>query len=244
MPIRLLERHGDLEVIVAALDEAAAGRGGAVVVEGPAGIGKTSLLEVAREAARERKVAVASARGSDLEVAYAWGVVRQLFEPGLRGMSAGTRDRVLSGAAALAGPVVLPDSTAPSDVDASFGVLHGLYWLVAALAERRPLLLVVDDQHWADGASTRFLEFMANRLDTLPVLLLAARRPAGGSLPLADVDRARPAVARRDGSPARRGLACLRRGMPRRDRWEPAAPAPSGGRPARARRDRRRGGGA
>ena len=115
---------------------------------------------------------MASARGSDLEVSYAWGVVRQLFEPRLRGMSAGTRSRTLAGAAALAGPVVLPDAAPPRDPDASFGVLHGLYWLVAALAEQRPQLLVVDDLHWADGASVRFLEFLANRLDALPVLLL------------------------------------------------------------------------
>ena len=52
---------------------------------------------------------MAGARGADLEVAYAWGVVRQLFEPRLRGMSAAARGRTLGGAAALAGPVVLPE---------------------------------------------------------------------------------------------------------------------------------------
>ena len=152
------------------------------MVEGPAGIGKTSLLELAADAARARNVAVASARGSDLESAYAWGVTRQLFEPRLRGMSADTRSRTLAGAAALAGPVVLPDASLPaSDVDASFGVLHGLYWLVAALATQRPQLLVVDDLHWADSASVRFLEFLANRLDAIPALVLAAQRPAATS---------------------------------------------------------------
>ena len=70
------------------------------------------------------------------------------------------------------------DALTEVDADATFGVLHGLYWIVAALAEQRPHLLVVDDLHWADGASVRFLEFLANRLDALPALLLAARRPA------------------------------------------------------------------
>ena len=179
MPGQLHERERELDVIVAALDEVAERRGQVLVVEGLAGIGKTSLLDVGCEAARSRGVAVASARGSDLEVAYAWGVVRQLFEPRLRGMSVASRRRVLAGAAALAGPVVFPGGSAPSaDMDASFGVLHGLYWLVAGLAEQRPQLLVVDDMHWADEASSRFLEFLTNRLDDLAVVLLAARRPA------------------------------------------------------------------
>ena len=182
MPPRLHERDRETAVIVTALDAVAAGRGGAVVVEGPAGIGKTSLLELGRDGARERALAVASARGSDLEAAYAWGVVRQLLEPRLRGMTLAARARTLSGAAALAGPVVLPDATAGAgEADASFGVLHGLYWLVAALAVQRPQVLLVDDLHWADAASVRFLEFLANRLDAVPVLLLAAQRPPAAS---------------------------------------------------------------
>jgi AAA ATPase domain len=158
-----------LQVIVDALEEVSAGLGRAVVVSGAAGIGKTSLLDLARDAAHKRNFAVASARGSDLEVAYAWGVVRQLFEPRLRGMSAVARSRTLAGAAALAGPVVLPETAMSAvEADTSFGVLHGLYWLVAGLAAQRPQLLVVDDLHWADGASIRSLEFLTNRLDAVP----------------------------------------------------------------------------
>ena len=158
-----------------------------VVVEGPAGIGKTSLLVSARDAAQARGFAVAGARGSELERAYAWGVVRQLLEPRLRGMSGEARGRALAGAAALAAPIVWSDGAAPpGDADASFGVLHGLYWLVASLAAGRPQLLVVDDLHWADGASVRFMEFLANRIDAVPALLLVAQRPAaaaaGGAL--------------------------------------------------------------
>jgi DNA-binding CsgD family transcriptional regulator len=169
-------------VIVDALDATVDGRGSAVLVSGPAGIGKTSLLGVARDAALERNLAVASARGSDLETAYPWGVVRQLLEPRLRGMSVAARDQTLSGAAQLARPVVLPEA-AGTEVDGeSFGVLHGLYWLVHGLAAQRPQLLVVDDLHWADDASVRFLEFLANRLDDVPVVVLTARRPADGPL--------------------------------------------------------------
>ena len=174
----LLERERELGVIDGRLDETVAGRGGLVVIEGPAGIGKSALVERARAAALERNVAVAHARGSELERADAFGVVRQLFEPRLRALSAAARERVLGGAAALAAPVVLPE-TAPAGRDdgSSFPTLHGLYWLVAGLAEERPQLLAVDDVHWADEASVRFLQFMANRLEESAVLVLAAQRP-------------------------------------------------------------------
>jgi tetratricopeptide (TPR) repeat protein len=217
MSSRMHEREPDLRAIIDALDQVVAGRGQVAVVEGPAGIGKTILLQLAGDAARERSLAVASARGSDLESAYAWGVTRQLFESRLRGMSADTRGRTLAGAAALAGPVVMPDASAlPRDVDASFGVLHGLHWLVATLAARRPQLLMVDDLHWADSASVRFLEFLANRVDAIPVLVLVAQRPAAtaGEGPLRaspvatsielsplSLDATAAVLAERDGAP-------------------------------------------
>jgi DNA-binding CsgD family transcriptional regulator len=179
---RLHERERELGEIERAIDEVAAGAGRVLVVEGPAGIGKTRLLESARDAAHAHGFAVASARGSELELAFAWGIVRQLLEPRLRGMPGEARARALAGAASLAAPIVVPDGAAPpGDADPSSGVLHGLYWLVAALAVERPQLLVVDDLHWSDGASVRLLEFLANRIDTVPALLLAAQRPWPGS---------------------------------------------------------------
>jgi hypothetical protein len=81
---RLHERERDLGTIADALEEVAGGVGRAVTVKGPARIGKSSLLESSRHAAQARNFAVASARGSELELAYAWGVVRQLLEPRLR----------------------------------------------------------------------------------------------------------------------------------------------------------------
>ncbi len=198
----LHERDRELGVISGVLDEVAAGAGRAVVVEGPAGIGKTTLLMSARDTAQGRNLAVAGARGSELELAYAWGVVRQLLEPRIRGMSRGARGRTLAGAAALAAPVVLPDGAAPADADASFGVLHGLYWLVATLAAQRPQLLVIDDMHWADSASVRFVEFLANRIDAVPALLLVGQRP--GAAPAGGVLRGAPLVTSIELSPLSR----------------------------------------
>src|SRR5918998_1646545 len=61
--------------------------------------------------------------------------------------------------------------------DAAFAVLHGLYWLCANLAARRPLVLAVDDAHWGDAPSLRFLVFLLTRLEELPVALVVATRP-------------------------------------------------------------------
>ena len=63
-------------------------------------------------------------------------------------------------------------------------MLHGLYWLVANLADRRPLLLILDDAHWIDPASARFLLYLARRIESLPVCLLAAARPGEGADPI------------------------------------------------------------
>ena len=76
----LLEREPELELLERLADEACSGRGRVVVIEGPAGIGKTSLLEVVRSRARERGMTALHARASELDREFPFGVVRQLFE--------------------------------------------------------------------------------------------------------------------------------------------------------------------
>jgi DNA-binding CsgD family transcriptional regulator len=62
---------------------------------------------------------------------------------------------------------------APGD---EFAALHGLYWLVANLAERGPLLVVVDDLQWADGPSLSWLVYLGRRVGELPVLVVLGVR--------------------------------------------------------------------
>ena len=85
----------------------------------------------------------------------------------------------MSGAARLAAPVLslAGELERPGPVDAGFAALHGLYWLSANLAQTSPLLLAVDDAHWADAASLRFLAYLAQRAEELPIALLVASRP-------------------------------------------------------------------
>src|SRR5689334_12029779 len=79
-PGTLLERDAELALAAGALEEAAAGRGSLIVLDGPAGIGKSRVLLAAEELARGRGVQVLRARCSELERDFAYGAVRQLFE--------------------------------------------------------------------------------------------------------------------------------------------------------------------
>lgn len=168
---RLLDREEDLAAIDAALRDTVGGRGRILFIEGPAGIGKTVLLDHLRAGAAALPMTVLAARGGELERGFGFGVVRQLFEAVLVGAGPAERDRLLAGAARLAEPVFAEVSTAENTADVAFATLHGLYWLVVNLTERGPLVLAVDDVHWADEPSVRFLIHLAPRLLELPVVV-------------------------------------------------------------------------
>lgn len=174
----LLERERELAQLDDLLAEACAGDGRFLVVEASAGLGKTRLLEAARDAA-PADMRVLTARGTELERSFPFALVRQLFEPPLSAMASAERETLFDGAAAAARTVLSPEH--PESMQAfwedGFAVFHGLYWLTAALSEREPLLLTVDDLHWADGSSLEFFSFLLPRLAELPVLLTVACRP-------------------------------------------------------------------
>jgi len=175
---RLLERERELSELSDAVRAAQGGRGRIVLVEAPAGLGKTSLLRAAGQAAGEAGFTCLRARASELEHDFAYGCVRQLLEPALARVAGAERDRLFKGAAALSKPLFAPiEAPHPlSAGDGSFSMLHGLYWLLVNLADERPVALSVDDLHWSDLESLRFLNYLAPRLDGLPLLVLASAR--------------------------------------------------------------------
>jgi DNA-binding CsgD family transcriptional regulator len=159
------------------LRQAAAGSGALAFVEAPAGQGKTALLRALRREAADAGIRVLSAIGAELERDFAFGVVRQLFEPELHVADGARRARLFRDAAALARPVVVAGDMAEAVTDASHARLHGLFWLLANLAEEQPTLIVVDDAHWGDAPSLRFLDMLARRVEDVPVLMAVAARP-------------------------------------------------------------------
>jgi DNA-binding CsgD family transcriptional regulator len=185
----LLERERELAAVEKLLESG----GSVLVVEGGAGIGKTALLEAASGRAAELGYETLLARGSHLEADFAFGVVRQLFERRLTTAEAKEREALLAGPAGAVRPLLLGERIDTSAFDTSFAVLHGLYWLTVNLADRRPLLIAVDDAHWADGPSVRWLAHLAPRVEGVPLAVLVAHR-GGTLLALPAPDVVRPAL--------------------------------------------------
>jgi DNA-binding CsgD family transcriptional regulator len=169
----LLERERELEALDGLIDATAAGDGRLLIVDGPAGIGKSTLLGGLRGGA-ERRLRVLSARGSELEREFPFGVVRQLFETAVADPD--QRERVLAGAATPASAVFAAPGENGEAAGASFATLHGLYWLALNLATEKPLLLSIDDLHWCDAPSMRFAAYLARRLEGSQILLAVALR--------------------------------------------------------------------
>jgi DNA-binding CsgD family transcriptional regulator len=181
-PPLLLEREHELATLERAVAAAADGAGQIVVVEGAPGMGKTRLLAGAREEARRSGLLVLEGRGAELEREFAFGVARQLLEPVLFGLEDHERAELFTGAARLAARLFAPaEPYDASGFDASFATFHGLYWLVVNLADRAPVLVCVDDAHWADRETLRFLDYLAHRIDGLAVsMILSGRAPDTG----------------------------------------------------------------
>ena len=174
----LVEREVELATLSELLEAARTGAGGLAMIEAPAGQGKTALLRAVRERAKELGLRVLTATGSPLERDFPFGVVRQLLEAEIRGSAPDRLEQLLTGAAGMARGVfdAEPDPVAANDV--SHAQLNGLFWLTVNLSEQEPLLLVVDDAHWADAPSLRFLAVLARRLEDLPVAVTVGSRPA------------------------------------------------------------------
>jgi hypothetical protein len=90
----LVERESELAAI-----ENIVRRGGVMLIEAGAGVGKTSLVEVASTIAQATKRIVLHARGSDLEHDFAFGIARQLFERRYAAVTAEERDALIAGPA-------------------------------------------------------------------------------------------------------------------------------------------------
>ena len=167
----LLERQQELGAITSALHGARAGAGSIVMVEAAAGLGKTRLIAEAILAAHVLQMQAITGAGRELERDFAYGVALQLFEAPVARAADTRRARLLTGSAGLARPLL---EGARESEEGAFAYLHGLYWLAANLAEERPLLLAIDDAQWSDEPTLRFLLYLAQRIEELPLTVLLA----------------------------------------------------------------------
>ncbi|QTE02206.1 ATP-binding protein [Streptomyces cyanogenus] len=176
----LWERDAEIATVAQALDVLCADQssaGSLLVLRGEAGLGKTALLAETRRIAERRGCTVWSARGAETLRSVPFHVVRQLLQPALLSLLPEEAREYLGDWYDIAGPALGIADPQGDNADPHY-VCDGLVAAVRRLARREwPLVLLVDDAHWADQETLRWLAAFAERLDDLSVLVLVARRP-------------------------------------------------------------------
>ncbi|MGW1093712.1 ATP-binding protein [Streptomyces sp. NPDC002596] len=176
----LYEREPELAAAAQAVDAlcGAQAAGGLLIFSGEAGIGKTALLTEIQAMAADR-CTIWSARGGETVTSVPFHVVRQLLQPALDQFPPDEVRSLFGAWFEVAAPALgLAEPSGPQPDPQ--GVRDGLDHVVSRLASRlshRPLLLIIDDAHWADGESLAWLASFTARLGELPVLVVQAHRP-------------------------------------------------------------------
>jgi DNA-binding CsgD family transcriptional regulator len=174
-PPEVVGRDEEIDAVVAFVESTEA-LPGVLLLEGEAGIGKTTLWRAGVEAAGGLSYRVLRAGPAETEAAFAYSVVSDLLEGVLDETLAGLPDPQRQ---ALEVALLLRESDGPPPEQHTLGV--ALLGVVRAVAESGPVLLAVDDVQWLDPSSAAMLEFAVRRLREEPVGVLLARRQASGS---------------------------------------------------------------
>ncbi|MFE7972821.1 ATP-binding protein [Streptomyces shenzhenensis] len=203
--VSLWERDAEIAAVKRALDVLCADQssgGNLLVFQGEAGLGKTALLAETRRIAERRGCTVWSTRGGETLRSVPFNVVRQLLQPALVSLMPEEAREYLGDWYDIAGPALGIADPGEGQADPQ-GVCDGLVAAVSRLAKREwPLVLLIDDAHWADQETLRWLTAFTERLHDLSVLVVVARRPGEVS---GESARHLDAVAAAAGSP----VACL-----------------------------------
>ena len=173
--LALVGRDGELERLLAAYAQAGA-RGGLVVIEGEAGVGKTRLAQEARTAIERSGGRVLAAHPHPGEQGLAYGVIAALLREAVA-LADGEIAEALRGDAAR----LLPELGAPppgslDEPGARLRFLESIGQVIAGAFGQETGAVWIDDLQWCDPASLEALAYLARRLDGRPLLLLGARR--------------------------------------------------------------------
>jgi DNA-binding CsgD family transcriptional regulator len=168
----LIERDSEMAVLDAVIGRAVAGAGGAVLIEGEPGVGKTDLLRFGRDRASAAGVRVLYGTADEIEAGVPLAGARALLGRTVRDLDHGGPAHV--GLLALEGGLAEPSAPGTRADE----VIHALWWLIVELADEGPLALLLDDAQWADEVTLRLLRLAARRAAEIPLALVVTARPA------------------------------------------------------------------
>ncbi|SNY47703.1 helix-turn-helix transcriptional regulator [Paractinoplanes atraurantiacus] len=178
----MIGRSAELRAVLAALEQAQG-----VVVEGGAGIGKTTVVDAAVREARARGMRILRCTGVESVAVFGYSGLQELLPPAPAGLPPRRRDALL---VALG----LADGPAPDPLLVSLATLD----VLEAAAAEQPVLVVADDAQWLDPSSLAALEFVVSRPHGAPIALLAAVRTGGSAFAGPDLRRVRLDALTRD----------------------------------------------
>ena len=166
--VGLIGRDREVQALTERIDAASGPGGGALLLRGAAGIGKSSLLEAARAHAAAKRFQILATTGIQAESRLPFAGLHQLLFPILHQVdrlpsSYGKAIRIAFG---------LSDETLLSPYLIALSILH----LLGECAESAPILLTLDDAHWLDHSTAEALAFVARRLESDPIVLIPALR--------------------------------------------------------------------
>ncbi|CAL9599145.1 ATP-binding protein [Streptomyces sp. enrichment culture] len=183
----LLERESELQAIERSLDGLCGTspegglttrQGGVLGFAGPAGVGKTTLLKRLRRRARARGCTVLSASGGEQERQVPFHVMRQFVQPVFAAMPEDERRQILGDWYDIVAPATGLSAPKPDASPDPQGVRDGLDWVITNLSVRMgPVVLTLDDVHWADPESLAWITAFASRAAELGMLIAVACRP-------------------------------------------------------------------
>lgn len=163
----MIGRDEELRTLRGALADTAAGHGGALLVHGTAGVGKSALLRTVGAEAAGSGFRVLSASGVESELWLPFAALQLLLQP-----AAGGIENLPTPHQLALGNALSATETEPQMFQVGMAVLE----LLADAADRQPLLLLVDDLQWIDSSSRDVLRFVARRTRDLPILIIVASR--------------------------------------------------------------------
>lgn len=183
----LVGRATELETVIALLEQSEQGRGSTLILSGDGGIGKTRLANAAIERARQRGWQIAVGRAYPVETGVPYSAFSDAFLPLLRKLEPAALTTLSRGGyAELVSLFPALGASGTSDRTTSRGdsaelktrLLWNFSQFIGRLASKQPLLIVLENLHWADASSLELLHFAARQISTARVAVLCTYNPA------------------------------------------------------------------